>query len=64
MAGESLGVMVQDRCSCGKRLMKNKKGNVWCSDLECNFHIRDGKRVTPKVIDDLSRESQGGKEIV
>jgi hypothetical protein len=62
MPNDSLGVMVQVRCSCGKRLMKNAKGNVWCSGSECNFHIRDGRVITPKMIDDLSRRGEGDNE--
>lgn len=44
------GVMIYDKCPwCDARIMKNAVGNKWCSNMACDYHIRDGKpAVMPK----------------
>ena len=42
-----MGFTIRERCpeeGCGCILIRNVTGNVWCSNLECNYHIRGGKR--------------------
>jgi len=42
-----VGVQIEEKCPNCKvhKMMTNKKGSVWCTDLNCNYYIRDGKRV-------------------
>jgi uncharacterized Zn finger protein (UPF0148 family) len=43
-----VGSSVKESCpECQSPLLRNKKGNVWCSNMDCNYHIRNGKRVRP-----------------
>jgi hypothetical protein len=46
------GFMIYEKCpNCNSRLMENAVGNRWCTNLACNFHIRDGKQaVYPKTV--------------
>ena len=39
------GAMIYEQCPyCKARLMKNAVGNKWCSNMACNYHIRNGKQ--------------------
>jgi len=41
-----IGFTVKERCpECESILVKNLTGNIWCSNLECSYHIHSGRRV-------------------
>jgi hypothetical protein len=51
MENRLIGKMSEHNCpNCGKHLMQNPEGNEWCFSFDCTYHVRYGKKVTPREV--------------
>jgi hypothetical protein len=59
------GIMGKECCpDCGSRLMINWAANKWCSNIDCEYHIRYGVRVSSTHLKRLNNRFGGFNETI